>query len=90
MADSMIVLEPAGAMPIVKRIFGIASVSPFNTLPKRPKKVVTKLGQFTVSKGASIIICKYARDVHSDVVETPHTWAHIILPTANPPIISNK
>ena len=68
---SITVLEPAGAIPFSKMILGIAEVSPFKTYPNLPKKVVTKLGQFAVRRGTSMIIWRYAREVHSEVVEAP-------------------
>ncbi len=68
---SITVLEPAGAIPFSKMILGIAEVSPFKTYPNLPKKVVTKLGQFAVRRGANMIIWRYAREVHSEVVDAP-------------------
>jgi hypothetical protein len=68
---SIRVFEPGGTIAFSKKTLGITEVSPFKTCPSLPKKDVTKLGQFTVSKGASIIIYRYAREVHSEVVEAP-------------------
>ena len=36
-----------------------------------PKKVVTKLGQFAFRRGANMIIWRYAREVHNEVVDAP-------------------
>jgi hypothetical protein len=68
---SITVLEPAGAIPFSKIILGMAEVSPFKTCPNLPKKLVTKLGQLAVKRGANMIIWRYAREVHSEVVDTP-------------------